>query len=166
MSPEVSIRPFRAGDEEPVVDLWRAAGLVVPWNDPHRDIARKITTQPELFLVAERDAAVVGTVMAGYDGHRGWVNYLAVAPEAQRQGLGRRLMAAAEAELAALGCAKVNLQMRARNAAAAAFYEALGYRRDAVVSYGKRLVLDTAGATAAGACVAYEKDTGAEGGRA
>ncbi len=166
MSPEVTIRPFRAGDEEPVVALWRAAGLVVPWNDPHRDIARKLTTQPDLFLVAEHGGAVVGTVMAGYDGHRGWVNYLAVAPQAKRSGLGRRLMAAAEAKLAALGCTKVNLQVRTGNAAAAAFYEALGYRRDAVVSYGKRLVVDGAGASAVGACVAYEKDTGAEVGHA
>lgn len=153
-----TIRPFVKADEEGVVALWRATGLVVPWNDPHRDISRKLTTQPTLFLVAEEEGETVGTVMAGYDGHRGWVNYLAVAPPAQGRGLGRRLMAAAEAALAGLGCAKVNLQVRAGNAAARGFYEALGYRRDAVVSYGKRLVWD--GAEDGAACVAYEKDAG------
>ncbi len=153
-----AIRPYRRDDEEQVVALWRATGLVVPWNDPYRDIARKLSTQPELFLVAARSAELVGTVMAGYDGHRGWVNYLAVAATARRQGLGRRLMAAAEEGLARLGCAKVNLQVRAGNAEALAFYEALGYRRDAVVSYGKRLVLD--GPPGDAACVPYGKDTG------
>ncbi len=153
-----TIRPFVEADEEHVVALWHAAGLVVPWNDPRRDIARKLTTQPELFLVAQSGGEVVGTVMAGYDGHRGWVNYLAVSPHVQGRGLGRRLMAAAEEALARLGCAKVNLQVRGGNAAAMAFYEALGYRRDAVVSYGKRLAWD--GSAGDAACVAYEKDTG------
>ncbi len=153
-----TIRPFVEADEEQVVALWHATGLVVPWNDPHCDIARKLATQPELFLVAESGGELVGTVMAGYDGHRGWVNYLAVAAPAQGRGLGRRLMAAAEQALARLDCAKVNLQVRAGNAAAMAFYEALGYRRDAVVSYGKRLAWD--GPADAAACVAYEKDTG------
>ncbi len=153
-----TIRPFVEADEEHVVALWHATGLVVPWNDPHRDIARKLTTQPELFLVAERSGQLLGTVMAGYDGHRGWVNYLAVTQAAQGGGLGRRLMEAVEEALAGRGCAKVNLQVRAGNAAAMAFYEALGYRRDAVVSYGKRLVWD--GPAAGAGCVAYEKDTG------
>ncbi len=158
MSPQVSVRPYRDGDEQQVVALWRAAGLVVPWNDPHLDIARKRTTQPELFLVAAAGGDIVGTVMAGYDGHRGWVNYLAIAATHRRRGLGRRLMAEVEAALAALGCAKVNLQVRAGNDAALAFYGAIGYRRDAVVSFGKRLVFDEPAGVEA--CVAYEKDTG------
>ena len=85
---------------------------------------------------------IVGTVMAGYDGHRGWINYLAVDEEQRRRGIGRALMAAAEEELVALGCPKVNLQIRTGNAEALAFYERLGFGRDDVVSVGKRLERD------------------------
>ncbi len=156
---QTTIRSYEPRDEDAVVALWHAAGLVVPWNDPRRDIARKLECQPELFLVALAGDELVGTVMAGYDGHRGWVNYLAVAPAARRRGLGRRLMRAAEDRLAALGCAKLNLQVRAGNGDAAAFYEAIGYRQDAVVSYGRRLVVDAADPGGAGGCVAYGKPT-------
>ena len=96
----VRIRSFAVADTEAVVALWRAAGLVVPWNDPYRDIERKLTVQPELFLVAEAGGAVAGTAMVGYDGHRGWVNYLAVDPAPRGGGLGARLMAEAERLLA------------------------------------------------------------------
>ena len=133
------IRVFRASDEPQVIDLWLACDLVVPWNVPALDIARKLAFQPELFFVAERDARVVGSVMAGYGGHRGWINYLAVLPALQRGGLGRELMAVAEAKLAALGCPKINLQVRATNQGVIRFYEKLGYRVDASVSLGKRL---------------------------
>ena len=136
------VRPFADDDEDAVVALWAAAGLTRPWNDPHRDIARKKRVQRELFLVAEDDGAVVGTAMAGYDGHRGWVYYLAVAPERQGGGLGRTLMAAAEARLLALGCPKVNVQIRSGNEAVAAFYDRLGYTPDAATSLGKRLIPD------------------------
>ena len=136
------VRPFADDDEDAVVALWAAAGLTRPWNDPHRDIARKKQVQRELFLVAEDDGAVVGTAMAGYDGHRGWVYYLAVAPERQGGGLGRTLMAAAEARLLALGCPKVNVQIRSGNEAVAAFYDRLGYTPDAATSLGKRLIPD------------------------
>jgi ribosomal protein S18 acetylase RimI-like enzyme len=136
------IRPFHGDDTEAVVALWRDAGLVVPWNDPYRDIERKLTVQPELFLVAEHEASVVGTAMVGYDGHRGWVNYLAVAPDRQGHGLGRAMMDHAEAWLLAQGCPKLNLQVRAANADVLAFYEALGYQVDAAVSLGKRLIPD------------------------
>ena len=136
-----------------MLELWRACGLTRPWNDPQKDIARKLRVQPELFLVAVLDDAsnggeddengeVVGTAMAGYDGHRGWVNYLAVSPGHQGRGVGRALMAEAETRLRALGCPKLNLQVRAGNAAALGFYGALGYRRDAVVSLGERLERD------------------------
>lgn len=136
------IRSFALGDEAEVIALWRACGLVRPWNDPVRDILRKRAVQPELFLVAERDGGLIGTAMAGYDGHRGWVNYLAVAPEHQGRGIGRALLAAVEARLVALGCPKVNVQIRADNALAQGFYTRLGYRRDEVVSFGKRLLRD------------------------
>ncbi|SDZ51222.1 GNAT family acetyltransferase [Herbiconiux ginsengi] len=135
------IRPFRASDTEAVVALWDACGLTRPWNDPRKDIARKLTTQPELFLVAE-SGTLVGTAMAGYDGHRGWVNYLAVDPDMQGRGLGRALMAEVEQRLEALGCPKVNLQVREGNEPVMEFYRAIGYTRDAAVSFGKRLIPD------------------------
>ncbi len=126
----------------PVVALWQACGLTRPWNDPHRDIARKLTEQPELFLVGEVDGHVVATAMIGFDGHRGWVYYLAVAPACQGRGYGRMLMARAEALLIERGFPKINLLVREGNDAVMAFYAKLGYGRDAAVSLGKRLIPD------------------------
>ena len=142
--PALVIRPFAESDEDAVVALWAAAGLTRPWNDPRKDIARKLTVQREWFLVATRQGEVVGSVMGGYDGHRGWVNYLAVAPDAGRRGVGRALMAAVELRLRAAGCPKINVQVRATNRSALGFYEALGYARDDVVSLGRRLEHDEA----------------------
>ena len=138
----MQIRPYRPADESTVVALWQACGLTRPWNDPHRDIARKLTEQPELFLVGEVDGHVVATAMIGFDGHRGWVYYLAVAPACQGRGYGRMLMARAEALLIERGCPKINLQVREGNDAVMAFYAKLGYGRDAAVSLGKRLIPD------------------------
>lgn len=141
----VRIRSFDVADTEPVVALWRSAGLVVPWNDPYRDIERKLTVQRELFLVADGgDGAVVGTAMVGYDGHRGWVNYLAVADPARGTGLGRALMHEAERLLVERGCPKLNVQVRTANVEVIAFYERLGYALDDAVSLGKRLIPDAA----------------------
>ncbi len=139
----MKIRPFEDRDEEVVIALWRRCGLVRPWNHPGKDIARKRAAQPELFLVGCLEAEVVATVMAGYDGHRGWINYLAVDPTRQRGGLGRLMMDEAERRLRALGCAKINLQIRHDNGQAIQFYERIGFREDAVVSFGKRLEDDT-----------------------
>jgi len=136
----IEIRPFRPDETEAVVSLWEACDLTRPWNDPRKDIERKLRVDPELFLVAVEDELVVGAVMAGYEGHRGWINYLAVEPGRRRQGLGSELMAAAERLLAERGCPKINLQIRSENADVIAFYGALGYRRDDVVSLGKRLI--------------------------
>lgn len=138
------IRAFEPADREPLIALWRACGLVVPWNDPDRDIDRKLEVDPAglLVAVAGRDGPLVGSVMAGYDGHRGWVNYLAVAETDQGTGLGRGLMNTAERYLRARGCPKVNLQIRSTNGDAVAFYEALGFTHDPVLSLGKRLVDD------------------------
>lgn len=138
----MTIRPFDEADEAAVVDLWRRCGLLRPWNDPKKDIARKLTTQRELFVVGEQDGRIVAAAMAGYDGHRGWVNYLAVDPERRGQGLGRRMMETIERELASRGCPKLNLQVRRTNLDVIAFYEALGYAEDDVVSMGKRLARD------------------------
>ena len=136
------IRRFRPADEQAVVRLWVGCDLTRPWNDPHADIARKLADSPDLFLVGEEAGVVVGSVMAGYDGHRGWINYLGVHPSRRGRGLGRALMEAAEERLRALGCPKINLQVRDDNREAAAFYEAIGYTREPVVSYGKRLISD------------------------
>jgi ribosomal protein S18 acetylase RimI-like enzyme len=138
----IEIRPFRPDETESVVALWEACDLIRPWNDPRKDIERKLRVDSELFLVAVEDELVVGVVMAGYEGHRGWVNYLAVDPGRRRQGLGKDLMAAAERLLAERGCPKINLQVRSENADVIAFYVALGYMKDDVVSLGKRLVND------------------------
>lgn len=133
------IRLFREQDTERVVTIWRAAGLLRPWNDPYRDISRKQAMDDGLFLAAEQDGSVVGTVMAGYDGHRGWVYYLAVAPEYQGNGVGKALVSEAEHLLADRGCPKINLQVRTGNEDVVAFYRHLGYQVDDVVSFGKRL---------------------------
>jgi len=142
---EFRVRPFEPDDQEEVIRLWHDCGLVVPQNDPVKDIARKLQFQPGLFLVGEREGQIVATAMAGYDGHRGWINYLAVSPALQGSGLGRRIMEEAEARLRALGCPKINLQVRTSNTQVIAFYERIGYKRDDVVSFGKRLVDDSPG---------------------
>lgn len=137
-----TIRPFTEADTSAVVDLWKLCDLTRPWNDPTKDITRKLTVQPELFLLAEQEGRIIGSVMAGYEGHRGWINYLAVHPDHRRAGLGRQLMAAAEKRLLSLGCPKINLQVRTSNAAAIGFYQSIGFAQDEVASYGKRLISD------------------------
>ena len=139
MQIDLVIRPCRDADEAAIIELWHKCALVVPWNDPKDDVARKIRVQPELFLVGLLDGRVVATVMAGYEGRRGWINYLAVSPEFQRKGLGRRMMDAAEQKLRQLECPKINLQVRTSNKEVIAFYERMGFSRDDVVSLGKRL---------------------------
>lgn len=136
------IRLFERADEAAVAGLWEACGLTRPWNDPHKDIARKLAVQPELFLVGVVDEAVMASVMAGYEGHRGWMNYLAVAPGFRGRGFGRTLVEYVERRLLERGCPKVNLQVRASNPAAVAFYRRLGYAQDESVSLGKRLIVD------------------------
>ena len=137
------IRPFASDDTAAVVELWEAAGLLRPWNDPHRDIERKLAMADDLFLVAvDSDGVLVGAVMAGYDGHRGWVNYLAVDPQRRAEGWGRSLMEEAERRLLAAGCPKLNLQVRSDNQSAVDFYRRIGYVQDDVVSLGKRLIAD------------------------
>ena len=135
----VEIRRFEERDRTEVVELWERCDLVRPWNDPHRDIDRKIEHAHDLLLVAAIGARVVGTVMVGEDGHRGWINYLAVDPDQRRQQLGARLMSEAERRLRALGCVKINLQIRRTNSDVQSFYERLGYTDDDVISMGKRL---------------------------
>ena len=139
---DLTIRPFDLSDEDAVVSLWTDCGLVVPWNDPRKDIHRKVAEQPELFLVCLQGNDLVATVMAGYEGHRGWINYLAVHPGQRKRGIGRRMMDEAESALRTAGCPKINLQVRETNAGVLEFYQRIGFSRDAVVSLGKRLVSD------------------------
>ncbi|GGM48248.1 GNAT family acetyltransferase [Microbacterium saperdae] len=146
---EWAIRAFVDSDTEPVVSLWHEAGLTRPWNDPYLDIARKRAVQPELFLVAvlppgeaSDEATVIGTVMAGYDGHRGWLYYLATAESARGRGVARGLVQEAERLLEEMGCPKVQLMVREGNEVVLGFYDALGYERFTVANTGKRLVAD------------------------
>ena len=138
----MEIRPYRESDQDAAVALWRECELVKPWNDPVRDIHRKLGIQRDLFLVGAMEGRLVATVMAGFEGHRGWVNYLAVAADCRQQGFGRLLMDEAEARLRAMGCPKISLQIRRSNADVVAFYRSIGYAEDDVVSMGKRLIED------------------------
>jgi ribosomal protein S18 acetylase RimI-like enzyme len=112
---------------------------VVPQNDPRKDIEMKCQVQPDLFFVGTISDRIVASAMAGYDGHRGWIYYLAVDPDYQRQHIGRRMMARAEVALKERGCPKINLQVRTSNPAVISFYEHLGYSNDVVIGLGKRL---------------------------
>jgi ribosomal protein S18 acetylase RimI-like enzyme len=136
------IRPFELQDEDAVIALWNECDLLRPWNDPRKDIRRKLQVRPDLFLVGVVESRIVATVMAGYEGHRGWLNYLAVAPAEQRQGFARTIVAEAERLLRECGCPKINLQVRTSNAGVIEFYRRIGYAMDDVVSMGKRLEED------------------------
>ncbi|MEH6609626.1 MAG: GNAT family acetyltransferase [Halioglobus sp.] len=138
----MNIREYGLQDLDAVLALWTECGLVVPHNNPERDIERKLKVDPDLFLVGIADGELVGTVMGGYEGHRGWINYLAVRPSEQEQGYGRLIMNAVEERIERKGCPKINLQIRSTNKAVLAFYESLGYRIDDVVGMGKRLEPD------------------------
>lgn len=134
-----TLRLYHPSDREALVALWGACGLLRRWNDPERDIGRKLAQDENGLFVLQLDGRVVGSVMVGYDGHRGWINYLAVDPAHQGAGFGPLLVAEAERRLALLGCPKVNLQVRQANEQVVAFYRHLGYAVDEVVSMGKRL---------------------------
>jgi ribosomal protein S18 acetylase RimI-like enzyme len=134
------VRAFRETDRAAVVELWEEAFPGdPPWNQPAAMIDRKLGVQPELLLVAELDGRVVGAAMAGFDGVRGWLHHVAVKRRCRRGGIGRALVVAAEERLRAIGCPKLNLQVRADNAEVVAFYRALGYAVEERVSLGKRL---------------------------
>ena len=134
----MKIRAYKDTDKDAVISLWNECGLVTSSNDPARDIELKMRVDPDLFLVGVKEAKLVTTVMAGYEGHRGWINYLAVALSQRSNGYGREIMLHAERLLQAKGCPKVNLQVRTSNKPVIEFYNTLGYSDDDVVSLGKR----------------------------
>jgi ribosomal protein S18 acetylase RimI-like enzyme len=137
----MEIRPYLESDEAAVAELWHEVFPEAPaWNVPAADIGRKLAVQRDLFLVATIGSEVVGTAMGGYDGHRGWVYYVAVRPRYRRQGIGTALMERVEAGVARLGCPKINLQVRASNEGVVSFYRKLGYQIEERISMGKRLV--------------------------
>ena len=137
---KISIRPFREEDQDNVIQLWDKVFPDAPsHNNPARDIRTKREVQPELFLVAVVEELIVGTAMAGFDGHRGWVYYLGVDPDFQRRGIGTALMKRVESRLLGLGCPKLNLQIRSNNAEVQAFYESLGYFSEDRLSMGKKI---------------------------
>ncbi|MGB2897285.1 MAG: GNAT family acetyltransferase [Anaerolineales bacterium] len=134
------IRTYVQADENDVIKLWREVFPSTPAkNDPLKDIELKLTEQPELFLVAIVDGLLVGTAMAGFDGHRGWVYYVAVRPTYRRKGIGSALMKEVESTLSQVGCPKLNLQIRASNAEVQAFYQSLGFEVEDRISIGKQL---------------------------
>lgn len=133
------IRPFEDGDLEVVCRLWRDCDLLVPHNDPDRDIAFARQTPTAEIFVGEDDSGVVATVLAGHDGHRGWLYYLAVAPHAQRAGRGRAMVNHAEAWLGELGVWKVNLMIRAGNHRVRDFYATIGYEEEPRIVMARRL---------------------------
>ena len=136
----MEIRPYEECDEETVSHLWaEVLADTAPHNDPVTVIRQKLALERDLFFVAVVNGAVVGTIMGGYDGHRGWAYALAVCPTHQRRGVGTALLRHLETALARRGCLKVNLQVRTSNADVVAFYERLGYAIEERVSMGKRL---------------------------
>ena len=142
MENKLLIRPYCSLDEREVIDLWVSCELMIPANNPHRDIERKLGVNPELFLVGLLNHTIVTTCMAGYEGHRGWINYLAVSPQYRRRGIATQIMKTAENRLKAAGCPKINLQVRTTNTAVIKFYEGIGYSSDHVIGMGKRLEVE------------------------
>lgn len=146
MEKQITFRPFDESDSDKVIALWEKAGLLRPWNNPNKDIARKLQEMAvnsySWFWVAEQNGVIIATAMAGYDGHRGSVNYLGVDPDVQQSGVGRLIMQRIEADLIAVGCPKLNLQVRDDNIDVLAFYDRLDYQRDATISLSKRLISD------------------------
>jgi len=136
------IRQFIQSDLDDVIHLWEICGLTRPWNNPELDIFRKLVQQDDLFLVAIKDEQLIAVLMGGYDGHRGWMNYLAVHPQHQRLGIATALVQQLEKRLVARGCPKLQLLVRQDNLDVQTFYEELGYEEVDVVYMGKRLIQD------------------------
>ena len=139
MKNKIIIRNFKFSDMEEVINLWDLCGLIVPSNNPETDIELKMKFQPELFFVAESEGKITGSVMTGYDGHRGWLNYLGVHPDHRKNGCGRLLIEYSIEKLKELGCPKINLQVRNSNTAVKDFYKKLGFLEHEVTSMQLKL---------------------------
>ncbi len=133
------IIPYDSVYQQALISLWKECNLVIPQNDPVVDIQKKLDLQPQLFFIALLNDQLVGSVMAGYEGHRGWLNYLALSPKFQRRGYGKRLVDEATEKLRELGCQKINVQVRKTNLSAIEFYKRIGFKEDNAISLGKRL---------------------------
>jgi len=134
-----TVSRMRPGEEASVLDLWERCGLTRPWNDPSADLARALASPAGDVLVARVGDTVIGTVMVGVDGHRAWVYYLGVDPDARRRGTGRALMQAAEEWAADRDAPKILLMVRSSNTAVQGFYDSLGYAEQDIVTLGRRL---------------------------
>ena len=142
MHDAIDIRSFQQEDEAPLIKLWERCELVVAWNDPSKDISRKVQLDPEGLLLGWYDNSLIASAMTGYEGHRGWINYLAVDPKYRRKGLGKTMMKAAETYLEQFECPKINLQIRVQNHQVIEFYKSIGFLQEDVVNMGKRLIPD------------------------
>ena len=138
-----NIRPFQEKDTQQVIELWQVCNLIRPWNNPEQDIIRKQQVSDQLFLVLECNDRIIGTVMGGYDGHRGFMNYLAINPKFRGNGYGSMLVTTIEDKLKALGCPKIHLLIRSDNAQVSDFYTNLDYEnQNDIIIFGKRLITD------------------------
>lgn len=139
-SDPLSVRPYQPADEAELIRLW---GEVLPDSAPHNDpstsLRNKLAHDDGLILIATVGDQIAGAVMGGYDGHRGWIYSLAVAESHRRRGVGAALVGRMEALLKDRGCLKLNLQVRAVNAAVIQFYKRLGFKVEPNISMGKRL---------------------------
>ena len=136
---KLNIRTYEQKDEIEVINLWELCNLIVPQNDPKLEINSKVNFQPDLFYVGLFQKKLIASIMVGYEGHRGWINYLVVHPDYQRRGFGRQLMKYATNILSNMGCQKINIQVRESNRSVIQFYKKLGFTDDEVLSYGKRI---------------------------
>ena len=139
---QMEIRNYHLSDESQVIDLWFKCDLVRPWNNPKKDIESKLKVDPDLFLVGLLDNRIIAAVMGGYEGHRGWINYLAVDPSHQRKGYGKTIMKEIEERVKAKGAPKINVQIRSTNKSVIDSYKSIGYKIDDVIGMGKRFVED------------------------
>ena len=139
---KTTFRKFKKNDTKAIIELWKQCKLIVPWNDPYKDINRKLSIKDNLFIIGEFNKNIIASAMAGYDGHRGYIYYLAVLPEYQKKGIGSSLLSIVEKKLLQLGCPKINLFVRNTNIRVKAFYRINDYEIQDSQIYGKRLIED------------------------
>ena len=138
----MQIRTFRESDRQQVIALWDQCQMITPWNDPNKDIDRKLKINDNLFLIVQFNEIIIGSAMGGYDGHRGSVYYLSVDPKYQNKGIGKILMKEIEKRLIAVGCPKINIFIRNSNIKVKEFYQSIDYEEQNSLIYGKRLIPD------------------------